>query len=53
MNFKDYVPSKRKPNGKVKADIASRWQSRIVAGGLSDLGETGAAHLLELWRSKP
>lgn len=49
MNFQDYVKSKRKPNGKVKADIASRWQTRIVAGGLSDLGKTGAQQYLDLY----
>jgi bifunctional non-homologous end joining protein LigD len=49
MNFQDYVKSKRKPNGKVKADIMSRWQSRIVSGGLSDLGEIGAEQYIDLY----
>jgi bifunctional non-homologous end joining protein LigD len=44
MNFNDYITSKR--SARVSADIAERWQKRIVARGLHQQGEAGSAQYL-------
>ena len=41
MTLQDYIASKKAPK-KIKADIAERWQSRVVSAGLHTQGEDGA-----------
>lgn len=44
MNFSDYISSKR--SSRVSADIAERWQKRVLMRGLHLQGEVGAAQYL-------